>query len=233
MKEQNNLHNEPPPQAAENSEQTSVNKIDELDNIVEVEDAEEDFLRESPDETQDRFCQKIFSQLNNLTETVASLTAKFGTFEQVIYQIESDRKAMDILSQQNKQLNEELYERELVKPVFLTLIGLADRHEDQISRCGQHLNKIQEQKRPTAEKALRFLINSIQADLTEIHDVLARFGVERYEHQGGTFNASKQKVFSRVETEDKSLSQKIADRLHPGYARDEQIIRREYVNIYY
>jgi molecular chaperone GrpE len=208
-------------------------KPDELDEIFQTEDSEEDLLAECSNQDVIKLQQEILIDINNLSIAVTSLGKRFDYFEKSIEKSKVTTEALASLSLEIRKLQENFHDREVLLPMFQSLISIADRDREQIARVKKHKEQSEDSFKPPAEQAFNFMLKAREADITEIHAALARFGVEPFTEDGDTFNPSRQKVIQRIETQDKELSQKIAKRLHPGYIRGEQIIRREYVSVYY
>jgi hypothetical protein len=206
---------------------------DELDEIFQAEEPEESLLTEFSNQDLIKLQQDTIVDITNLGTAVASLEKRFDCIEKLTEKAKITTEALASLSLQNRQFQENFHEREILLPVFLSLISIADRCREQIARFRKHREQSEGSLRPTAEKAFLFLSKAREADIAEIHNSLAGFGIEPVITEDDTFNASRQKVIQRIETEDTALSQKIAERLHPGYVRYDQIIRREYVNVYF
>ena len=212
---------------------TKKESIDELDEITQIEDSETDLLAKMSEKDVVAMHQEISIDINNLCMAVTSFGKRLDNFEKAIEKTKTTTDALASLSLQNRKLQEKFHEREVLQPLFLSLINIVFRAQEQIARFRKHKEESAGLLKLAAEKAFNFMIKVREADIVEIHNMLAIHGIEPFMTEEDIFDPSKQKAIQRIETQDEALSQKIASRLHPGYSRGDQIIQREYVSVYY
>jgi len=205
-------------------------KPDELDEIAQAED---ELLTDLSAQHVIRLQQEMSLKISDLSTVITSLEKRINHYEKSIEKTRTTTEAMSSLSLQNRKLQEDFHYREVSLPQFNSLISIADRCREQMARFKQYKDQSANSLKLAAEKAFCFLLKARAADIFEINNTLAMFGVEPFTTEEDIFNSSTQKVIQRIETQDKKLAKKIAQRLQPGYARGEQIIRREYVSVYY
>ncbi len=132
-----------------------------------------------------------------------------------------EQHKLDDLHTRLQAFQEEHHEREVLKPIFLTLIALADRCQDQIKAWSS-------QGSVGAEP----LIAARKADQIEIESTLKRLGVEPFQLPGDQFNGKCQRCIKTVPYLNGVKPLQVAERLRPGYRRNKQLIRSEYVTTY-
>ena len=165
--------------------------------------------------------QAIVQFLIKLPATVEALVQQQAQTLADIDQLKLEHCVLEDLSDQNRSLREAFHEREVLNPLLRSLIGVADR-----IREGQaQLEQMLEDSGDDPTSILQTVLDARTADLMEIEDLLAGFGVESYEHQDSKFDASLQKCVKRIQTTRSSCHERIATRLRPGYRRDDKIIR--------
>lgn len=140
-----------------------------------------------------------------------------------------DREVVETLHNQNRFLIERQFEREVLRPLSLSLIGIIDR-------CTTEIERLRAQQRCTPDTevhlALCELIESRSADQIELEDALARLGIESFQDPSSHFSPSTQKPVELKRTEDHKLLQRVARRIAPGYRRGDDIVRPEYVAVF-
>lgn len=150
-----------------------------------------------------------------------------------IGQLSKDREVLSAMHEQNRSLLEGFHERETLLPVLRSLIAIADRCRQELGRFRRMLDGYESRmRRDVIELSLRQLVESRQADLIEIEEVLSRLGVDRYRHPSHRFDPSHQKCLKCVPTADPERHQGIERRVLPGYRRHQHVIRPELVHVY-
>ena len=173
----------------------------------------------------------VLERLAGIETNVADSRRQLTTICNEMERLKNDERILNEMHKRCQELTERHYEREVLGPVFLTLIGLADRSRQQINRYRQ-LKKKFTKGNDIGIRALNNLIDARTADRVEIESLLANFGVEPYEHEDFEFDSTRQKCIARVPSNDPQNSGRIAQRQLPGYRRDSKIIRQEYVSVY-
>jgi molecular chaperone GrpE (heat shock protein) len=87
-------------------------------------------------------------------------------------------------------------------------------------------------KNRAAARAIKALIDSKQADIVELENALANYGVESFRNHKDTFDPRVQKCIERTPCYEKEMHGLIAQRLLPGYKRYEKILRQEFVTVF-
>ena len=200
----------------------------------------EAILGEEPDETEgkdtdagsDEIISSFSRQLDEHKQMLETLTQELPGIREELARMKTDEQVMTDLHNRCRQLDESHYEREFLRPCFLGQIGIADRCRQQISNIEQLRAKHTNQGNTTVVKALKYLLEARKADLIEIENLLANYGVEPFENLGKKFDPASQKCIRRVECTDQALDGRIAERLLPGYRRDNKLLRQEYVSVY-
>jgi hypothetical protein len=150
-------------------------------------------------------------------------------------QFEGLKSRDDLLVEMHKECRaagEHVLESQVLEPIFLTLIGIADRCRQQASKMQSVLDANPTSTNRAGLLAVQRIVEARTADRIEIEAALANYNVEPFETTGIKFDPSEQKCISRVEREDASLHGRVAQRLLPGYRRNGKALRPEYVSVY-
>ena len=159
-------------------------------------------------------------QLQDITYAVKKSLAGIDSLEQQVKEIKASDYVIAELSERCRSLTEQFHEREVLFPVCCCLIGITARCRQQINKIEGLLQKHSNNKDESSIRALKYLADARKADLVELDNMLANLGVEPYEHNEDTFEPSLQKCIRRIESKDETLHGYIAQRLLPGYKRD-------------
>jgi len=176
--------------------------------------------------------EKLAKQLEDLSNDLKECKAQLSCLTQETKELKSAEQIISNLSSCNRDLTEQFYEREVLLPIILCLIRLADACHQQIDKFQKIRAKHNESKNESAIKTLTFLIDTRRANLVELEDVLANLSVESYQHHEDIFEPSLQQCINRIDCVDEGLDYHIARRLLLGYRRDNKIIRKERVDVY-
>ena len=173
--------------------------------------------------------ETVKSLLTHLLDEVRGFREESSRIDEELKRVRTDERMLQDLHETNKKLSEDFYEREILSPVFHTLIGIADRCYQQIALAKSEQVSLD----PAADGYhLPSLIGSREADLIEIESRLEDFGVQRYISTKEEFDTKIHKCVQRRTTSDASLSGRIATRYLPGYRRNGKVIRPERVSVY-
>lgn len=141
-----------------------------------------------------------------------------------------EKHKLDDLHIRLQAFQEAHHEREVLQPIFLTLITLMDRCQDEIKAWSS-------QDSVDVEP----LIAARKADAIEIESTLKRLGVEPFQLPGDQINVKFQRCIKTIPCSEVTSGGsgsggarplQIAERLRPGYRRNKQLIRSEYVTTY-
>ncbi len=88
------------------------------------------------------------------------------------------------------------------------------------------------QDQPEHNAISRKLLQYLESIASDLEDLFSWEGVVPFTCEGDQLDPARQRVVSRIETEDPEKDKKIADRLRPGYEWDGRVIRPEMVAIY-
>ena len=165
---------------------------------------------------------ELAAQLSGLMETQSTTLTE-------VRQLKAHERVLEDLQNQCQRYREQFFDREVLGPVLLGLIGLADRARSDIARLRK--SAVGQTKGATSLALIQFL-EMRQADLTEIETLLAGLGAESFQHAGDSFNASLQTCRGRVAASKRACQGYVAERLLPGYRRNDRTVRRELVKVY-
>jgi len=149
-----------------------------------------------------------------------------------IGRLKTDDKVLTDMSVQCRELREQHYERNVLIPVFLALIGIADRCRQTAERLRGLLEKHADSPTPSVLQAMRHILEARNADRIDVENLLADYGVEPFVHAGDAFDPTVQKCIRREPCENNAFDGHIAEGLLPGYRRFDKVIRQEYVSVY-
>lgn len=182
--------------------------------------------------------ERMASLLSQLSDQVTDIGNKIRTVHEHVSnvasqlaRIKTDDQVFTDLSRRCQMLVERFYEREVLNPIFLQLIGIADRCRRKESQLEALLRRVPA-PRGRRSAFMRSLLSDRQADRIEVETILANFGVTPFESPNDTFVASAQLSAMSMPCDNTGLHGRIARRLQPGYQRHETVIRREYVAVY-
>ena len=168
-------------------------------------------------------------RLADLTTHITSLNEAHGAVKARLEQCATEQRVLSEMHDECRALRERHHERELLYPMFRALIGIADRCRGELHKlrqldeaCGRDLS---------IDVAIRYMVVSRKADLVETEAVLARFGVESYQHHDSLFDPRLQKCVKRIASPHRTKHGRLAGRLLPGYRRGEATIRPECVSV--
>ncbi len=176
--------------------------------------------------------QLVSESAANVTNVLHDLHEKFDGIRSEIARLRTDEAVLSELHERNRALSEEFHERHVLTPLFLMLIGIADRCGQRIAEAAEAQQKCEESGNRTVMHALEYIRQDRRADLIELENLLANYGVERFETPGERFDPSTQRCAKQVNTDDSSSRGLIDCRLLPGYRRDGRVIRQECVSVY-
>lgn len=167
----------------------------------------------------------IESKVKNCNEQLCLITRR-------TQELQTTEHVIAELSTQNRELREQFHEREVLLPLFSCIISILDRCRQQTDRFVQLKDKYIKNKNRAAASAVRSLIYSKKADIVELENVLANYGIESFRNHKDTFDPRVQKCIERTPCYEKELHGSIAQRLLPGYKRYEKILRQEFVTVF-
>ncbi len=174
----------------------------------------------------------ISSVLGDLGERLTQCQTKIESISTEVQRIKTDDEVLNEMNHRCQILSEQFHEREVLNPILLILIGVADRCRTLESGIESVVAKLEAKPRSFKKTLLRQLLDARRADRVEIESALADLGVQSYEHPGGVFTSSLQTCKGSISCSDFAQKGRIAKRLRPGYRRNEHIIRRECVAVF-
>jgi len=208
-----------------------------------MKDGFDEFFSERPDpemhDTVIRGMDELKGLLETLSDGIAGSNDKMGgildhlsEMSNEIARLKTDDTVMAELQDRNRALSESFHERELLHPIFLSLIGIADRCAQQVTEleCAMETRKAASNEPGMA--ALRRIRDARMADAVEVHNVLAGFAVECFEVPGNSFDPEHQTCVQAVEADDERANGLIKERLLPGYRRNGTVVRPERVAVW-
>lgn len=176
--------------------------------------------------------EQVKRQLDLLVASFSGLRDQIAAMAQEAQKAPSGDSLLTEMHQQCRAAGEQFFKTAVLEPMCLRLIGVADRCRQQAEKLQGILDKNSGREDNAAIRAIRYVLEARNADRIEVEALLADYGVEPFQSPEGTFDPSTQKVVSRQECQDASLQGRVAQRLLPGYRRNDKILRREYVSVH-
>jgi molecular chaperone GrpE len=156
---------------------------------------------------QDQF-DSVDKQLNKLA----------NDFETKLKYDQHKDKVIDNLHKELQMYKDNSFQERLM-PVIMDLILSIDR-------TGKLLKGL-----PAEEEHSKF-IKVINESIMDLEDILYKQGVETYETEGTSFDATRQKIIKTIKTDRLENDKQVAERLGKGYEWEDRIIRKEQVSVY-
>ncbi len=180
----------------------------------------------------DDLATKLSEQIATLERSIEQLSDHQPESETQGKERGLERKLLSDLQSECTALRERFHEREVLWPIFRSLIGVADRCREQTAQLKATLRRQRQSLSVEECLVLRSVVDGRHADEIEINALLATLGVASYRQEGDRFTAASQKCVKRIPTRDRQHHQRIAERIQPGYRREATIVRPEYVSVY-
>jgi len=179
--------------------------------------------------------QPVREDVHALSERVSSmanvLQEQMTAIQSELSRLRTDDLVVVEMHERNRALSEKFYERDVLKPVFLGLIGIADRCLQGRNRAAEAGERQRASGNRAAARALEHVRRAREADRIGVENLLANFSVERFETLGEQFDPAVQRCIERVVIAEGSSRGGIAQRILPGYRRNGRIVRQECVSV--
>ena len=173
--------------------------------------------------------EAVGRSLADLSQRMLSLRAAQSELREVITGLGAHQAELEQLRRECQALREERDERELLDPIFLALIAIADRCRQGIAAM-RELRRVQGERAP--RDALVLALDARLGDLAEIEAVLAAHGVVPFHHPDHRFAPRWQRCVRPVPARRGEFAQQVARRVLPGYRRGDRLLRPECVTVY-
>ena len=178
------------------------------------------------------FLKALIRRIDALEKHIKTCLDKLNEQASEIKRIKTDDSVLTQMSDKCREMGEQHHEREFLNPVFLALIGIADRCRQDMDFFRKLIEEHEGSKNQSAVKAIRQLLNFRNADMIELNTLLQNYGVESFEHTGEKFDPATQKCIKRVTTAKSVYHGCITARQMPGYRRYGKVLRQELVDVY-
>lgn len=172
-----------------------------------------------------RRVEQLSERLGAQIEHLAALSAE-------VKRLGVEERLLADLHNENRDLREQFHEREVLLPLFRSLIGIADRCSDETAKLRVALSGQASALPLEAVLAIRHVLQAREADRVELEALLAAYGVEPYRQEADRFSPGAQKCIQRVPTQRRERHEQVATRLLPGYRRSGTVLRPECVAVY-
>jgi hypothetical protein len=176
--------------------------------------------------------QTLHTSVLELGTKVCRLDENTSVLPAELARLRTDEQVLNELHSRLHALSEESHMREVLMPIFLGLICLADRCTKGRNSAAAAAERYAADANRSAHKAVEHLRQSRDADRIEVENILANFDVVSFENSGPLFNPEVQRCVERIPTIDAKFKSHIARRVLPGYRRNGRVIRQEWVAVY-
>lgn len=129
---------------------------------------------------------------------------------------------IDSLSSELKSHQDGLYEK-IFKPILLDMIEIVNDLHRMV--CAYR-------KKEDTTIDIKKFISILSIYESDLEDILEKYDVKGFKVEGDEFDAKKQKIVKVVETEERNLHRKVAERVHKGFELDGRVIVPERVIVY-
>ena len=158
----------------------------------------------------------------DITEIKERIDALSEHFESKLKYDTHKNKVIDELHQSLQDYRDGILKKYLQR-IFTDVIKIVD---DVRKLTGYY------REQPITQENSAKLIQYLEDVAHDLEDIFAWEGVVSFNTEGDMLDAARQRVVSKVETDDPAKDKMIAQRLRPGYEWDGKVIRPEIVSIY-
>jgi len=173
----------------------------------------------APEESAKESMVQLFPAIRGVERQLEELAE---AFESKIKYDEHKNKVIDDLHQSLQDYRDGLLKKYLQR-IFTDVIKIVD----DVRKLTGHYRE-----QPYSEENNAKLLQYLEDMAQELEDMFAWEGVEAFTNEGDTLEPTRQRVVSKIETDDPLKDKTIAQRLRPGYEWDGKVIRPEIVSIY-
>jgi len=174
----------------------------------------------------------LAARLGQLEESVAHLPEELSGIRKELERLKTDDRVLTEMHNRCQELAEQHYERQILRPLLLGVIGMIDRSQGDVAKLSGLLAQYADHGNGAALRAIEYLRGAISANCIDMESFLANYAVESFRCEGEKFDPSSQRCLRPVECDDPALEGTIAKRRLPGYRRDGQILRPEVVEVH-
>lgn len=162
---------------------------------------------------------EMFAAIQGIERQLEGLA---NAFESKIKYDEHKNKVIDGLHQSLQEYRDGLLKKYLQR-IFTDVIKIVD----DVRKLTAHY-----QNQPYSEENNAKLLQYLEDMAQELEDMFSWEGVVAFNTQSDVLEPTRQRVVSKIETDDPLKDKMIAQRLRPGYEWDGKVIRPEIVSIY-
>lgn len=184
-----------------------------------------------PDELR-KYFESLLAVAKGSGDRLGAIEERMSEMSREVTRLHTDERVFTEVQARYQELSEEFYEREVLTPVILTLIGIADRCTQGAAKAAELATSEAAAKNQAAARALRHIHQAREADRIEILNQLANLGVESFLSPDDLFDPACQRCVSRVLSNSANVHGQIAKRISQGYRRNARVIRHECVAVY-
>lgn len=197
----------------ETLEETESEIVSELTKEVVLEDIQ--LLEEEiNDKTTER--ESEFTEIKNMLSAIQT------SFDD---SIKYDKYKENLLDNLHKELTQ--YRNGIVEKIVETMAMDLIRMIDATKKSANIYNT-----KDYSENNYKRLLSLFEGVIEDLQDILYRQNIEAYTVVEDEVDIKKQKIVSIVDTTNKSLDNKVADRLAEGYEKNSKVMRPERISIY-
>ncbi len=164
----------------------------------------------------------LLSEIKSVKEQLEALSLAFN--EKIKYDAHKE-KIIDNLHQELQA-----YREGIIKKHLHTVVTDIIKVIDDIRKFATHYEKSMESLNPA--ESLKEVLSFLSGIASDLEDIFSWEGIEPFRCEEKTFDSTRQRLISKVETDDPALDKQVAESLRPGYIWDGKIIRPEMVSVY-
>ena len=190
---------------------------------------------QSPDKARHDLPEELASlhaEVSRVLSETAAIRVELSALREEFAHSRTENRVLTDLSDRCRKFTERFYEREVLGPILLVLMTIADRARQEIARLQRLMNDRGTRPKLEITLGLQHLIDARRADLIQIEDILASYGAERYQYPGEAFDPRRQECRKLILCQSTESHGHVAHRLSPGYRRNGEILRPERVTVY-
>lgn len=166
------------------------------------------------------------------TQQIGDVANNLAGLRRAVEKHQALADALNTTAEDRQRLQQQLVDREIVRPVAMGLIGMLDQIRGDLRQLDADMERaphVASHGLPDVRPHLRQLR---EADFHHIQTILHNLGVEEFTSESPQFDPTTQKRIHSRPCTDGQRHGDIARRVLPGYRRDGLLIRRELVDVY-
>lgn len=210
-----------PENIKELKEEQNIDNINE-DSSCSSESINEDTIEQNQEEPSNENPSEFKILSNSLDDIKEKLHELNLLFDEKIKYDEYKNQMFDNMHKELTDFRNEANEKN-INSMALDIIQLMDSYKKLLAKFEQV---------ESSEENYKRLISNFYGILEDLTDVLYRQNIEEYTIEEDSVDVKKQKIISTIPTDEESLNNTIAEKLSPGYEKNNKVLRPERISIY-